>query len=193
MCSAPNSISTGSGCGAGCDAHGRWGLESIAFALVLLRKLERLPRRRIFTYRDQPSRTARFDSPVIACPSCKRRVITRSDIFYATLDCAARCRICGRPARLDVTSRWLVSCVIALLLPAILLMAGIFYSGHLLFISIVIVLGAWRLLCLLGLPLLALEPVPGNVSLDRMQSILTLAALLAAALVLDVYMASRFE
>jgi hypothetical protein len=83
--------------------------------------------------------------------------------------------------------------LIAVLLPAVLLLAGLFYSGHLFFVSIVIVLVAYRLLCVLGLPFLTLEPVPDNASLDRMQSVLMLAAMLTAAVILDGYMASRFE
>ena len=129
---------------------------------------------------------------MLVCPSCKRRVITPGDVLYAPLDAVACCRICGRTARLDLFGRWIVSCLISVLLFAVLLLAGLFYSGHLFFVSILIVLAAYRLLCLLGLPFLTLEAVPGN-PLDRMQSALMFGAMLAAAAILDGYMASRFE
>jgi hypothetical protein len=130
---------------------------------------------------------------MIACPNCKRRSITRRDILYAPLDGTTRCRACGRYARLDMFSRWLLSCLIALCLPAFLLTWGIFYSGHLLFVSMVAIVGAARLLAWAGLPLFALEPVAPNAPLDRRQSIMILGALIVAAVMLDAFIASKFE
>ena len=130
---------------------------------------------------------------MIACPNCKRRVFTRRDILYAALDGSAPCRICGRTARLDILSRWVISCVIALVLPGILLYGDVFYSGHLFLVSLFIILSAWRLLSWIGFPFLALEEVEASSAIDRKQSILILAVLLAAAMVLDGFMASRFD
>jgi hypothetical protein len=87
----------------------------------------------------------------------------------------------------------MISIVLAILLPHVLLYGGVFYSGHLFVISISIVLGAWRILSFFGLPFLTLEVAAGHSSIDRRQSLLILAALLAAAIMLDRYMSSRFE
>jgi len=130
---------------------------------------------------------------MIACPSCKRRVFTRRDMLYATLDGAARCRICGRIARLDLTSRGMISCVLAIVLPPLYLYGGVFYSGHLFLISIFLVLGGWRILSSAGLPFLALEMVASRTSIDRKQSILLLILLLAIAIAIDGFMSSRFD
>ena len=130
---------------------------------------------------------------MLACPHCKRRIITRRDILYAPLDGTARCRACGRYSRLDVFSRWVLSCLIALVLPALLLGWGIFYSGHLLVFSMIVIIGAWRAMAWLALPFLGLEHVPEHVPLDRRQSAIIVAALLSAAILLDRFMASRFE
>ena len=130
---------------------------------------------------------------MIACPSCKRRIITRRDILYAPLDGTARCRACGQFARLDMFSRWLLSCLIAVSLPALLLMWGIFYSGHLLLASIVAITAAWRALAWLGLPLLSLEPVAPHVPLDKRQSAILLCAMLLTAVVLDGVIAHKIE
>ena len=129
---------------------------------------------------------------MIACPSCKRRVITRRDVWYASLDGSVPCRACGRTARFDIFSRWVISCVIAILLPSLLLYGNVFYSGHLFLISMFIILGAWRVLSLIALPVLALEPVSGS-SIDRMQSLFIVGVLSIAAITIDVLMASRFE
>ena len=129
---------------------------------------------------------------VIACPRCRRRVFSRRDMLYVPLDGCTRCRFCGQPARLDLLSRWMLSIVIAIILPAVLFTAGVFYSGHLFVVSIVVVLGAWRLLCYLGAPFLTLEPTAETVSIGRKGSMLILGSMLAAAIVLDGFMASRF-
>ncbi len=62
----------------------------------------------------------------IPCPGCKRPVFSLHDILYAPLDGTARCRVCGRIARLDLFSRWMISCAIAVILPALLLLLGAF-------------------------------------------------------------------
>jgi hypothetical protein len=130
---------------------------------------------------------------MLACPNCKRRVITRRDILYAPLDGTARCRACGRFARFDMFSRWVLSCLIAVSLPALMLVWGIFYSGHLLLFCVLAIFGVSRVLAWAGLPLLALEPVASQLPLDRRQSIIILAALVVGALALDGFIASRFE
>jgi|SoiMethySBSTD1v2_1073268.scaffolds.fasta_scaffold113363_2 hypothetical protein len=129
----------------------------------------------------------------IPCPGCKRRVFSLQDILYAPLDGTACCRVCGRFARLDLFSRWMISCAIALILPALLLYWELFYSGHLFVISILVILVAWRILTLLAFPILALEIVRVRTPVDRKQSVVILAILLMAAMMLDSLMASRFE
>ena len=130
---------------------------------------------------------------MLPCPSCKRRILTRRDILYAPVDGTTRCRACGAYARLDMFSRWLLSCLVALMLPAFLLTWGIFYSGHLLLMSMIVIIGAWRAMAWLALPLLALEPVPPHVPLDRRQSAIILVAMFGAAIALDAFIASKFE
>jgi hypothetical protein len=130
---------------------------------------------------------------VIACPSCNRRVFTRRDILYATLDGAAQCRFCGRIARLDLMSRWLISCLLALVLPTAYLYGGVFYSGHLFLISIVVILGAWGILTFVGFPLLTLEVVGGSSAIDRRKSMLILAVVLIAAIIIDSFIRARIE
>lgn len=129
---------------------------------------------------------------MIACPNCKRRVFTSRDMLYATLDGEAPCRICGRHARLDVLSRLMISCVLAVALPPVLMYGGVFYSGHFFLACLFIAVGGWRILSSLGLPFLALEAASAP-AIDRRQSILIMIVLLAAAIALDSIMASRFE
>jgi hypothetical protein len=130
---------------------------------------------------------------MLACPTCKRRIITRRDILYAPLDGTARCRACGGYSRLDIFSRWIVSCMVALTLVAMHLSAGVFYSGHLLLVSICFIFGAARVMSWMGLPAFALEPVPPHLPLDRRQSMIILGALLITAIALDGFIATRFE
>jgi hypothetical protein len=130
---------------------------------------------------------------LLACPGCKRRVFRAHDIFYAPLDGTAPCRACGRIARLDLFSRWMISCVIAVLLPGLLLYWELFYSGHLFVVSMVVILAAWRILTFLAFPLLALEEVAARSGVGRKQSFVILAILLSAAMVIDGFMSSRFE
>jgi len=130
---------------------------------------------------------------MIACPSCKRRVITRRDMLHANLDGEARCRICGKFARLDLMSRWTISCVLAVIVLPAFLYGGVFFSGHLFVISIFFVLGGWRILSAACLPIFALEPVAGRFSINGRQSILILVLLLMVAIAIDGFMSSRFE
>jgi hypothetical protein len=126
------------------------------------------------------------------CPSCKRWVFTRRDLLYAPLDGTAQCPACGRTARLDLLSRWVISCAIALILWNALLFGGVFYSGHLFLISIVLIFGIWRLLCAAVFPFITLESVADS-PFDRRKSMLAMVALLVAAMVFDSFMARRFE
>jgi hypothetical protein len=130
---------------------------------------------------------------MVACPNCKRRIITRRDILYAPLDGTARCRACGRFARFDMFSRWVLSVLVAITLPALLLMWGVFYSGHLLLVSMLLIFGAARVVAWAALPFFTLEPVAAHIPLDHRQSAIILGALVAAALVLDGFIASRLD
>jgi hypothetical protein len=130
---------------------------------------------------------------VIACPSCKRRVFTPRDLLFATLDGAAQCRFCGQNARLDVTSRWMIACVIALALPNLFLYAGVFYSGHLFMISLFVIVTAWAALSWACSPFLTLEVATRRSRVDRRTSVLAVCALLVAAILIDSYMRARFE
>jgi hypothetical protein len=87
----------------------------------------------------------------------------------------------------------MISCVLAILLPNVLLYGGLFYSGHLFVISIVIIYGAWALLSFFGFPFLTLEAVASDSAIDRPKSILLLAVLLVAAIVIDSFIASKIE
>ena len=130
---------------------------------------------------------------MIACPSCNRRVFTRRDMLHAVIDGAARCRSCGGNARIDRLTRWLMSCVLAIVLPMLLLLGGVFYSGHLFVISMFIILSAWGILSVVGFPFLTLEVAAGGPGIDRSKSMWLLAAMFVAALVIDGYMRTRFE
>lgn len=129
----------------------------------------------------------------IGCPSCKRRVFSVRDMLAAPLDGTARCRVCGHVARLDLFSRWIISCTIAVILPALLLYWELFYSGHLFLFSILMILGGWRILTFVTFPFLVLEKATAKTGVDRRQSMVILAILLAAAMIIDSFMASRFE
>jgi hypothetical protein len=114
-------------------------------------------------------------------------------VLYAPLDGTARCRGCGRLARLDLFSRWVISCAIAVLLPGVLLYWELFYSGHLFVVSLLVILVAWRILTLIAFPMLGLEEVAMRSGVDKKQSVVILAILLSAAMVIDGFMSSRFE
>src|SRR5690349_21461895 len=96
-------------------------------------------RRRNHPTRCESPAEAHARGRVIACPSCQRQVLTRLDILLATLDGRVQCPVCGRMARLDLMSRWMILCVLALSLPALLLYGGVFYSGHLFVVSMFII------------------------------------------------------
>jgi len=130
---------------------------------------------------------------VIACPTCNRHVITRRDLLYANLDGTARCRACGRTARVDLFGRWIISVLLVMVLATLLLYFGLFYSGHLFLISIVFVLGGWRALSWAFAPILTLDPVPEGSPFDRRNGVVVFVVLLVAAVAIDVVMSSRFE
>ena len=132
-------------------------------------------------------------STVIACPSCRRRAFTRRDLLSASVDGTARCRFCGRVARLDVFSRWVISCVLAVVVSTALLYGGVFYSGHLFLISLVMIMAAWAGLCAIAFPVLALEPTADAAPITHRQSLTIVAVLLAGAMVIDGFMSARFE
>ena len=130
---------------------------------------------------------------MLACPRCRRPTFTRRELVSTALDGTAQCRACGQPVRLDVFSRWLLSCVIALILPGVLLYGDLFYSGHLFVISLVFVFAAWSALSWLCCPLLTLERATTGPPIDRTTGILILVVLLAAAGIIDNFMAARFD
>jgi hypothetical protein len=130
---------------------------------------------------------------MVACPNCKRRIFSRQDMLYAALSGTARCRACGHAARLDISFRWIFSCVLALVLPYALLYGGLFYSGHLFVISTFLILGTWAALSWLSFPFLALETAPRSEALDRRQSAVIVAVLLVSALLIDGYIRTRIE
>lgn len=130
---------------------------------------------------------------MITCPSCKRRVLTGRHMLYASFEGETECPSCGRAARLDLPSRWILSCMIAILLPGVLLWGNIFYSGHLFIVSLLVVLGGWRLLSFVGAPILSLEAVKIRSTLDRSHGVLVVVVMLTTATVLDAFIASRFE
>jgi hypothetical protein len=130
---------------------------------------------------------------VITCPSCKRRALKGRDMLYASFEGETECPSCGRAARLDLPSRWILSCMIAILLPGVLLWGNIFYSGHLFIVSLVVVLGGWRVLACVGAPILSLEPVRIRSTLQRSHGVLVVVVMLTTASALDAFIASRFE
>ena len=114
-------------------------------------------------------------------------------MLYATLNGLTKCRFCGRTAQLDMLSRWIISCAIALVLPGLLLYGNVFYSGHLFLVSILVIFGGWGILSYIASPVLTLEAVPDSAYIERSKSIAMLAAVLVAAIGFDSFMASRFE
>jgi hypothetical protein len=114
-------------------------------------------------------------------------------VLYATLSGAARCRACGHIARLDISIRWVFSCVLALVLPYVLIYGGFFYSGHLFLVSIFVILGTWAMLSWVSFPFLALEAAPRGSVIDRQKSIVILIALLISALIIDGYIRTRID
>lgn len=129
----------------------------------------------------------------IRCPGCKRDVITRRDLLYGPIDGTTRCRACGKISMLDLFSRWTISCLIALILPSVLLYGNVFYSGHLFLVSLFFIFAAWRVLLVIGFPLLTLEPARDRRPITLHQSMILAVALLAVALTVDSFMAARFD
>jgi hypothetical protein len=130
---------------------------------------------------------------MLACPRCRRPTFTRRDLVSTALDGTAQCRSCSQAVRLDMFSRWLLSCVIALILPGVLLYGDLFYSGHLFVVSLVFVFVAWAALSWVCCPLLTLERAPTGRPIDRKTGMLILVVLLAAAGIIDNFMAARFD
>src|SRR5438105_11434275 len=128
---------------------------------------------------------------MIPCPHCRRHIFNARDMLYASLDGASKCRACGKLARLDLLSRWMLACMLAIILPMVLLYGNVFYSGHLFVVSLVVILCAWRLLSVIGMPILNLELVPRAMCLDQRQSIMTLALIVIAAAIMHGFMAYR--
>ena len=112
-------------------------------------------------------------------------------MLQATLRGTTRCRWCGRTLRLDVLSRWMLSCMLALLLPNALLYGDVFYSGHLFVVSIFLIYGGLAILSYIGSPLLGLEIAPDRAALNQKQMVLVAGLVLAAALVVDGFIASK--
>ena len=129
---------------------------------------------------------------MLSCPHCKRRVFTRLDIVYAPLQGRVQCRFCGSAAQFDLLSRWIFLSTVSLSLPGVLLYGNVFYSGHLLVISMFIILIAWCVFSFLCFPLLTLEQATGS-GLNRTQGTMMLAVLLLAAMLLDGFIASRID
>ena len=133
------------------------------------------------------------DIPVSACPQCGKRAFTRRDLVYTALEGSGPCRLCGRSARLDMFSRWLLACAIALSLSSLLLYCNLFYSGHLFVISCVFIFAAWGALAWLCSPIITLERAPTEPRIDRTTGMLVLVVMIAAAGIFDIFMAARFE
>jgi len=103
------------------------------------------------------------------------------------------CRWCGRTLRLDMLSRWMLSCLLALLLPNALFFGDVFYSGHLFLVSIFLIYSGMAILSYIGSPLLALEIAPDKAALSQRQSAALAAIVLAAALVIDGFIAYKID
>jgi hypothetical protein len=114
-------------------------------------------------------------------------------MLHATLRGRTRCRWCGRTLRLDMLSRWMLSCMLALLLPNALFYGDVFYSGHLFLVSICLIYSGMAILSYLGSPLLGLEVAPDTPALNRRQGAVLAGILLAAALLLDGFIASKID
>jgi len=114
-------------------------------------------------------------------------------MLHAAVRGTTRCRWCGRTLRLDMLSRGILSCTLALLLPNALFYGDVFYSGHLFVISIFLIYGGMAVLSYLGSPLLGLEVAPDAPVLNRRQGALLAGMILAAALILDGFIASKID
>ena len=128
---------------------------------------------------------------MIACPACKRRVVSQRDILNVRVDGHVKCPACGQLARLDSMSRCCVGCIVALLLFMTLLHGGFFYSHYLFLISTVFILGCPRILAAAALPLLTLERAPGSTRFTRRQNLATLGIMMVVAVAIDGLMSYR--
>ena len=108
------------------------------------------------------------------------------------IDGTAQCRLCGQTARLDLFSRWVISCLLAMVLSTVLLYCDVFYSGHLFLVSMFVIFGGWVVLSYIGFPFLTLEAFAGGAPIDRRAGLVILLILLAAAMMFDAFMWSRF-
>lgn len=129
----------------------------------------------------------------IVCPRCRRPGFTRPDIFYSTLDGSVLCRRCGGIARLSMFCRWIISCLLAIVLSIILLYGDVFYSGHLFVVSIFVIFGGWAGISWVAFRYLTLEEAPEHAPITRRQGAVLVVAILLTALLFDRFMASRFE
>ena len=127
------------------------------------------------------------------CPGCRRHSISSRDMLYASLDGGVKCRACGKIARLDLLSRWMLAIMLAIILPMVLLYGNVFYSGHLFIVSLAVILIAWRLLSVIGMPILGLEEAPRGLCMNHRQSVFTLTLIVTAALAMDGFMAYRID
>src|SRR5204862_5611675 len=103
------------------------------------------------------------------------------------------CRACAKISKLDMFSTWAICCLIALVLPSVLLYGDVFYSGHLFVVSLFFIFTAWRVLLVIGFPLLSLVPARDRISITLQQSIFLGGALLVTAITIDGFMAARFD
>ena len=130
---------------------------------------------------------------MVACPACKSRVYTHREILHSSLDGGATCPACGEVARLDQMSRCVVACLLAVLLWQALLYGGMFFSGYFFVFSMIVILGGWRLLSAVALPLLALEKSPDGPCLNRKQSLVAALILIVTAIGLDTFLSYRID
>jgi hypothetical protein len=130
---------------------------------------------------------------MIACPACKRRAVGSADLLWTNLDGSVQCPACGGLSRLDQMSRLLVSCPLALLLWLAVLHWDLLFSGYLFLFSTVVILAGWRVLSAVAMPALALERSPDGRVFDRKQTLVSLAIMIATAVLIDSFMSYRTE
>lgn len=125
---------------------------------------------------------------MLTCPGCNRKIFTVGDILRLEVDGELKCRSCGRAAQLDLKSRLLISCLLALVFSALTLYTSIFYTGHFVLISTLLILVGWTLLALAVFPLLELNIARGARFLNRWRTLLIWAVFLVGAAAVDNYM-----
>src|SRR5215218_89399 len=114
-------------------------------------------------------------------------------MLHAALHGTTRCRWCGRILRLDLLSRWMLSCALAVLLPNALLYGNVFYSGHLFLVSIFLIYSALAIFSYLGFQFLGLEVADDQAPLDRRGSRMIAGIMLAAAIAMDGVIAYKID